>query len=197
MLELNRAGVGDDIRRLGFQPNGVSWRKLDGSVITKLSSEIFENDPTRIACLPLNRLGKVLSEHLKKYPQVDILFDHLVTGIGQDNEKAWVHANTPEGPKKIEADYIVGCDGANSQVRRSLFGDWEFPGKTWDRQIVATNASCTMALQLAHRTDQIRRFTMTLTSSSGMTRISSSIRSIISWPQRSLTTECGGFLMES
>lgn len=154
MLELNRAGVGDDVRRLGFQPKGFSWRKLDGSVITKLSAEILEDDPTRIACLPLNRLGKVLSEHLQKYSKANILFDHLVTGIGQDDNKAWVDVNTPEGPKKIEADYIVGCDGANSQVRRSLFGDWEFPGKTWDRQIVATNVSFVMALQLAYRADE-------------------------------------------
>lgn len=41
--------------------------------------------------------------------------------------------------KSHEADYIVGCDGANSIVRRNLFGDMVFPGFTWDKQIVATS----------------------------------------------------------
>jgi len=39
----------------------------------------------------------------------------------------------------MAADYVIGCDGANSKVRRSLFGDWNFPGFTWGEQIVATN----------------------------------------------------------
>ncbi|KAJ4260736.1 hypothetical protein NW757_001118 [Fusarium falciforme] len=58
MHELNRAGVGDDLRERGFMPAGATWL-----------------------------------------------------------------AETPDGEKKLSADYIVGCDGANSQIRRSLFGD--------------------------------------------------------------------------
>lgn len=46
---------------------------------------------------------------------------------------------TPAGEEKFSADYIVGCDGASSQIRRSLFGNLDFPGRTWDEQIVATN----------------------------------------------------------
>jgi 2-polyprenyl-6-methoxyphenol hydroxylase-like FAD-dependent oxidoreductase len=37
-----------------------------------------------------------------------------------------------------DADYVVGCDGANSTVRRLLYGD-SYPGRTWEEQIVATN----------------------------------------------------------
>jgi 2-polyprenyl-6-methoxyphenol hydroxylase-like FAD-dependent oxidoreductase len=39
----------------------------------------------------------------------------------------------------MEGDYVVGCDGANCTVRRRLFGEMEFPGFTWEEQIVATN----------------------------------------------------------
>lgn len=66
-----------------------------------------------------------------------IEWESKVTGTGQDGEKAWVEI---EGKGRREADYVVGCDGANSIVRRSLFGD-EFPGFTWDAQIIATNVS--------------------------------------------------------
>lgn len=139
MFELNRAGVGADMRERGFVPAGVSWRKLDGTPIVTLDAGTIAEDPDRMTCLPLDQLGQLLREHLLKQQNVKILFDHKVVGIDQDDNKAWVHVETPGGAKKLGADYIVGCDGANSQIRRSLFGDWEFPGKTWDKQIVATN----------------------------------------------------------
>jgi 2-polyprenyl-6-methoxyphenol hydroxylase-like FAD-dependent oxidoreductase len=72
-------------------------------------------------------------------------WEHKVVGVGQDEGlgKAWVEVELRDGGRKrVEGDYVVGCDGANSMVRRSLFGE-EFPGKTWDAQIIATNVSDT------------------------------------------------------
>lgn len=139
MAELNRAGVGADLRARGFIPAGVAWRKLDGTPIVTLDASDLADDPDRMTCLPLNQLSQLLREHLLKQKNVNILFDHKVVGIDQDDNKAWVDVQTPEGNKRLGSDYIVGCDGANSQIRRSLFGDREFPGRTWDEQIVATN----------------------------------------------------------
>ena len=141
MYELRRAGVVEDLRAQGFMPDGVCWRKLDGTFLAGLSNKVVENDPDRMVCLPLNRLGRILMEHIGRQPTATVTWGQKVKSIGQDEEKAWVVVETPEGEKKLEAQYIIGCDGANSQVRRSLFGDWEFPGKTWDEQIVATNVS--------------------------------------------------------
>ncbi|KAM5353476.1 hypothetical protein ACJ41O_000126 [Fusarium nematophilum] len=96
-------------------------------------------DPDRMVCLPLDQLGEILRHHLLKQQNVKILFNYRVTTIGQDENKAWVQAETPDRVKKLSADYIVGCNGANSQIRLSVFGDLVFPGRTWDEQIVATN----------------------------------------------------------
>lgn len=141
MWELNRAGVGAEMRSRGFIPGGVCWRKLDGSMIVELDGNNVGEDPDRLTCLPLSQLQLLLRESLAQYKTAKILFDYKVTGVGQNEERAWVDVETPSGEKRLEADYIIGCDGANSQVRRSLFGDWEFPGKTWNEQIVATNVS--------------------------------------------------------
>ncbi|KAH7355736.1 hypothetical protein BKA66DRAFT_539813 [Pyrenochaeta sp. MPI-SDFR-AT-0127] len=139
MRELIRAGVADDLRAAGFLPKGVSWRKFNGDVIATLDAEVLGDDPERMYCLPLDQLGALIFRHLQQQKGVHIHFRHEVVGLGQDDDKAWVEVKTLTGAKTLEADYIVGCDGANSKIRRSLFGDWEFPGTTWDKQIVATN----------------------------------------------------------
>ena len=141
MYELNRAGLGDELREQGFLLDTVCWRKLDGEIIAGLTTDPSNKDPDRMVCLPLNRLGLLIQRHLKAQKNCDVRYGHKVIAIGQDGEKAWVQVDTWEGKKTLSASYIVGCDGANSQIRRSLFGDWEFPGRTWDRQVVATNVS--------------------------------------------------------
>lgn len=136
---LLRAGVVDDMKAEGFQPGGVCWRKLNGEVIAGLDANVVGNAPDRMICLPLDRLAKILKSHLDRQPNAQILFDHEVVGIGQDENEAWVDLKASGEEKRLSARYIIGCDGANSKIRRSLFGDWEFPGHTWDKQIVATN----------------------------------------------------------
>ena len=138
--ELIRAGVMDDVRAAGFHPDSVVWRKLDGTVLAGLDATIFEGEPDRMTCLPLDKLGAILYRHLEKQETARVEWGSKVMDIGQDEDKAWVEVEKADGRKRFEADYVVGCDGANSQVRRCLFGK-SFPGKTWDEQIVATNVS--------------------------------------------------------
>jgi 2-polyprenyl-6-methoxyphenol hydroxylase-like FAD-dependent oxidoreductase len=139
VYELRRAGVIDDVLAEGFQAAKICWRKLDGTYLTGLDNNVLKNDPDRVACLPLGQLGKILLTHIAQQPSAEIKWNHRVKGLGQDEDKAWVTVSTPTGETTMEATFIVGCDGANSQIRRSLHGDLNFPGKTWDEQIVATN----------------------------------------------------------
>lgn len=139
--ELIRAGVINDVKAEGFMPRKMSWRKLDGTRLASLDSEVLGDSPDRLLCLPLSKLGAILFRHLKQQKSATILFNHKVSTIGQDDKNAWVDVETAEGNKRLEASYVVGCDGATSQIRRTLFADRAFPGKTWDEQIVATNVS--------------------------------------------------------
>ena len=148
--ELARAGVLEDVQAQGFVTRTVCWRKLDGEVIAGIDATILDGTMDQIQCLPLGELGKIVWEHLKLQPSAEVLWQYKVTNIGQSKEKAWVDVETVTGQIRMEADYIVGCDGANSQIRRSLFGDKNFPGKTWDEQIVATNVSIVFCLYPTH-----------------------------------------------
>lgn len=139
--ELRRAGILDEVRAKGFTPSSFCWRKLDGTYLAGLDTRLAGSHSNEVVCLPLNQLGEILCSHLGQYPCAEILWGHRVVSIGQNEAKAWINIETHRGPKVLEAPYIIGCDGANSQIRRSLFGSEGFPGKTWDEQIVATNVS--------------------------------------------------------
>lgn len=122
-------------------PQKMSWRRLDDARLAGLDSELLEESPDRLLCLPTSKLGAILLRHLEQQKSATILFDHKVSTIDQDDENAGVDVETGEGNKRMKASYVVGCDGANSQIRRALFFDLAFSEKTWDEQIVATNVS--------------------------------------------------------
>ncbi|KAH6976474.1 hypothetical protein BKA56DRAFT_688213 [Ilyonectria sp. MPI-CAGE-AT-0026] len=139
--ELERAGVLDQISAEGFHPGAVSWRKKDGTPIVTLDNHSEPKSSVhRIVCLELGRVIQILYDAAIAQG-CEILMQHKVTeSVGQSTEEAWVDVAIPSGETvRFKADYIVGCDGANSQVRRALFGELEFPGRTWDEQIIASN----------------------------------------------------------
>jgi 2-polyprenyl-6-methoxyphenol hydroxylase-like FAD-dependent oxidoreductase len=83
----------------------------------------------RMVSFPLNKLGQTLVEHINKHPSATIHWSHEVIGIEQDENVAKVICKTPKGDVAMEGTYLVGCDGANSKVRRALFGDSNSPAR--------------------------------------------------------------------
>jgi 2-polyprenyl-6-methoxyphenol hydroxylase-like FAD-dependent oxidoreductase len=139
VYELNRAGVLEDVKAKGIHPDAVCWRNPDGSFIAGIRSRSDIEFP--MVCLPLDQLDELLLEHFLRIPNAEILWRHKVVSIDQDDAEARVHIEAPNGKVTLSADYIIGCDGANSQIRRSLFGDLNYPGETLTKQIIATNVS--------------------------------------------------------
>lgn len=198
--ELERAGVLDAISAEGFHPDAVSWRRRDGSQIVKLdSSDEPESSLYRMVCLPLGRVVQILRDAAVANG-CEILLQHKVTpNLGTSDGKAWVDVEVPSGgTKRFEADYVVGCDGANSQVRRALFGDLEFPGSTWDQQIIASNVSQSLSTAIGLYFEESPnslpswfRSITPLRSSATTTQILSCTRATGTWPQRSPPMACG------
>lgn len=190
VYELRRAGIMDQLRKEGFEPGGVCWRKPDGSFIAGLDNEDMVSFD-RMICLSLQRVSQILYEHLIKHENASVKYGHKVLSLGQDKDQAWIDVEVEnEGKKRFSADYIVGCDGANSQIRRSLFGDLNFPGRSWDEQIVATNVRIFFRAEQTGNPLTRCRCTTTLISSGGGTQTSSWIRMDTTWLQRSPGMAC-------
>lgn len=137
---LRRAGVLEDVRQAGFLPKDMSWRKLDGTPVVTIEDVSKSKSPDAMTVLPLGDLGKIMLAHAEKYSNLSVKWSHRVTDVGQDENSAWVIVQKEDGTEeKIAGDFVCGCDGGTSQVRKSLFGARNFPGKTWDFQLVATN----------------------------------------------------------
>ncbi|KAL0260072.1 hypothetical protein SLS55_005817 [Diplodia seriata] len=142
----------DASRHSTYPPTEATATGSDGNggaaLLGRIDLDSGEGD--RTACLALDELGAVLVEALEGCcggGNVSVVWGARVVGVGEEEGekgRAWVDVEVvgDEGEKRVErryADYVVGCDGASSAVRRKLFGEKEFPGRTWDEQIVAAN----------------------------------------------------------
>lgn len=138
--ELDRAGILDDVKARALQPNTMSWRKPDTSMVAQFRLDCVPEDRKRHAMvvLPLNQLGEILYEHIQRQPTARVRWAHTVVRVGQGEDMAWVECETPSGLQRFEADYVIGCDGASSTVRRELFGPG-YPGETLNAQLIATD----------------------------------------------------------
>ena len=135
-----RAGVFEDVRRAGFVPKDWTYRKFDGTPIMTIEDIAVSKSPEATIALPINKLNEILLSHAERNSKIFLKWSHRVVDVGQDENSAWAIVEEQEGTqKRIGGDFLIGCDGGTSQVRKSLFGDKNFPGTTWDLQFVATD----------------------------------------------------------
>jgi 2-polyprenyl-6-methoxyphenol hydroxylase-like FAD-dependent oxidoreductase len=116
----------------------------DHEKLISLDLSLVEDDPDRMTILPLGEIIQILYRHClgKGQGLIDVKFNHEVINVGQDDKSAYVDVNVKGEGKtekaRLTADYVVGCDGASSAVRRSLFGrNW--PGQTLPYRFVVQN----------------------------------------------------------
>ncbi|KIW21684.1 hypothetical protein PV08_02264 [Exophiala spinifera] len=139
---LARAGILENVIERGFIPADVSWRKPSGEWLVGLErlNNMVDGLPNTVI-LPVGALSTLLVEEVQKYSSVTIHWGHRVLVASQTEEKAWVEVEEQKSKatRRMEADFVIGCDGASSAVRKSISGS-NFPGWTWPNQLVAVNA---------------------------------------------------------
>lgn len=87
-------------------------------------------------------LCEILLSHAGSNRKILLTWSHRVVDVGQDENSTWATIKEQNGTeKRTSGDFLCGCDGGTSQVRKSLFGEKKFLGKTWDVHFVATDVS--------------------------------------------------------
>ncbi len=82
-------------------------------------------------------LEEYLIERIKEMgDQVDLRWKSKVISIRNEADHAVLQVETPDGVYKVEADWVVACDGANSDTRKMM--DLDFTGQFFmDRFLIA------------------------------------------------------------
>jgi 2-polyprenyl-6-methoxyphenol hydroxylase-like FAD-dependent oxidoreductase len=117
LLERFQAACTDPVPAPRFPFGGVH---LDFTQLT--------DPPMHALPLPQQLLERLLDERASELG-VDIRRGHQVVGVSQDDAAVTADVQGPDGPYRVSARHLVGCDGARSRVR-----DWAgigFPGVTY------------------------------------------------------------------
>lgn len=81
---------------------------------------------------------RVLYEGLARFPHVQVLFGHGLESFTQDSAGVTLNLDTSAGAKRtVRAGYLVGADGGNSLVRRTLA--LPFEGRTKPNQWIVVD----------------------------------------------------------
>ena len=132
----DRLGVGQRM-----VDKGVSWKV--GKVFFKddlvYSFDLLPEDGHKMpAMINLQQyyLEEYLVEACGRSERVDLRWKHKLIGLQQEPDHAVLTVETPDGPFRMEADWVIACDGANSDTRRMVGG--EFSGHFFqDRFLIA------------------------------------------------------------
>jgi 2-polyprenyl-6-methoxyphenol hydroxylase-like FAD-dependent oxidoreductase len=78
--------------------------------------------------LPQPRLERLLDEHARALG-ADVRRGHEVVAVSQDDDTVTADVLGPDGPCRVSAQYLVGCDGGHSRIRE--IAGIAFPGTTY------------------------------------------------------------------
>ena len=135
---LHAHGVAADFLPLGHQVPQWQYRihetgeraVFDLDVIADLTAH-----PYRFQCEQF-RLTRILVDRFAGDSGVDIQFDTALVGLEQDDLGVTARAQLAGETVTFRADYLVGCDGAHSAVRRCI--GQQLKGKTYPRTSITT-----------------------------------------------------------
>src|SRR6202161_3552370 len=84
-----------------------------------------------------------LVDRVEELPDISLRWRNKVIGLEQRNDHAILSIDTPDGPYRIAANYVVACDGARSSLRQMVGA--EFSGQVFEDQFLIADVKMTAA----------------------------------------------------
>ncbi len=116
---LDWLGLAEQFAERGVRRTAHEFWNTEERLLTLSFTEL--DHPYRYSLqLPQHDTESLLEHAVLHTGLVEIRRRHQVVDVGERDGLAWVNVESPSGSYTFEADWAVGCDGANSQVRKSL-----------------------------------------------------------------------------
>lgn len=131
----DRLGVGERMVE-----KGVTWKigRLYHGDREVYSFDLLPEDGHKMpAFINLQQyyVEQYLVERARDFPElIELRFKNKVVGVEKTATGAAARVETPDGGYRIEADYLLACDGAKSAVRTAL--GLEFAGKLFEERFL-------------------------------------------------------------
>ncbi|MFT4116733.1 FAD-dependent oxidoreductase [Bradyrhizobium sp.] len=137
----DRLGVGDRM-----VDKGVVWsvgRIFHGESQLYQFNLLPEDGHKRPAFINLQQYyaEAYLVDRIGDLPAIDLRWRNKVTGLEQRNDSALLTIETPEGAYRLQAQYVIACDGARSSLRQMVGA--EFAGQVFEDQFLIADVRMT------------------------------------------------------
>ena len=84
-----------------------------------------------------------LVDRVGELPAIDLRWRNKVTGLQPHNDHVALTIATPDGPYRLNAQYVIACDGAKSSLRQMVGA--EFAGQVFEDQFLIADVRMTAA----------------------------------------------------
>jgi 2-polyprenyl-6-methoxyphenol hydroxylase-like FAD-dependent oxidoreductase len=138
---LERLGLLEDALAVGLKSWAFTFRIPSTGTVIAVDNRLTapdDHESTYNLHFGQHILARLVMQHLQCLPHADIRWNQRVIGLKQDAKSVTVTTEAPDGARaELQADWVVGTDGARSGVRHAL--GLPFEGHTWPERFVATN----------------------------------------------------------
>ena len=147
---LAQYGLTDALVPQGLVARYTQQRDRTEGVVAEFDMQLLAQDtafPFRLQCEQW-KLTQLIKAKLDQLPDVQVLFSSRVESVEQTADGVQVLVRTDGQTHPIEADYLIGADGASSAVRKSL--GIEFEGFTYPERFLVISTTFEYADHLPH-----------------------------------------------
>ncbi|SIM59146.1 FAD-dependent oxidoreductase [Micromonospora cremea] len=134
---LDDLGLVDELISVGLVARHFDfWDKPSRSLVARLDHDVLRHE-TRfpfVVQTEQHKLARIGLHRLAEMPNVEVRLGCTFTSLEQSADSVVVHAQTADGPVRLTGDWVIGCDGGRSAVRKGL--GIEFEGYTWPERFV-------------------------------------------------------------
>lgn len=137
---LAELGLLEEFQSLGLVARHFQfWDGATKTLVAEFDHEVLRDETAYpyVVQTEQHKLSELGLRRLSAMANVRVRLGTSVTGVSQDADAAYITTDGAEDREQHVFDYVVGCDGGRSAVRKCL--DIEFEGYTWpERFLVLT-----------------------------------------------------------